>query len=130
VNEDPLKHHRSVRRRRFSDFGAWDGLAYPERELLSRYGAWLQALADSEIDAITPKQLKFVEVCRGRAAPTSEFELIWVKYQANRKAFYSSERSRLLELALNGRLSARQLEQIIGNSVLFGFSPEELGVFI
>lgn len=129
VNEDLLQHHRSVRRRQFSDFGTWDGLANSERNLLSRYGAWLQALAESELEPITPQQLNFVEVCRGRAEPRSEFELVWVKYQANRKVFYSGERGRLVELALNDHLSVRQLEQIVSNAVLFNFSPEELDVF-
>jgi uncharacterized protein YifE (UPF0438 family) len=53
----------------------------PERELLSRYGHWLAALAAGEIEPGTPEQVQFVRVARGEDEPRSAFELAWVKHQ-------------------------------------------------
>ena len=52
-----------------------------ERELLSRYGYWLMALATGAISPITPEQDRFVHVAKGEAEPRSAFELVWAKYQ-------------------------------------------------
>jgi len=129
VSEDSSEHHRSVHRRRFRDLGSWDGLTERERALLARHGAWLQALAARELRPITAQQERFVHVCEGQAEPVSEFELAWVKYEANRRAFLLAERHRLVELALNDRLTVLQLEQILNNAERFNFSAEEVNVF-
>jgi hypothetical protein len=52
-----------------------------ERTLLSRYGYWLQALADGVIEPITPEQERFVRAVRGEEEPQSAFELAWTKYR-------------------------------------------------
>lgn len=51
----------------------------PERELLTRYGYWLEALAGGALAPVTPEQRQFVRVARGEAEPESAFEVVWVK---------------------------------------------------
>lgn len=52
-----------------------------ERELLSRYGYWLEALANGTLPSSTPEQIQFVRVARGEAEPRSAFEVAWAKHQ-------------------------------------------------
>ena len=52
-----------------------------ERELLSRYGYWLEALADGALPPSTPDQVRFVCAARGEAEPQSVFEKAWAKQQ-------------------------------------------------
>jgi hypothetical protein len=52
-----------------------------ERELLARYGYWLEALATGALSPSTPEQSQFVRVARGEAEPRSAFELAWAKHQ-------------------------------------------------
>jgi uncharacterized protein YifE (UPF0438 family) len=52
-----------------------------ERELLSRYGYWLEALSTGTLSPSTPEQIQFVRVARGEAEPRSAFELAWAKQQ-------------------------------------------------
>ena len=129
VNEDPRARHRSVHRQVFSDFGAWDGLTDSERTLLTHHGVWLEALADSRLRPITPEQIDFVKVCQGLCKPKTVYEMVWVKYEANRRAFYSAKRHRLVELARESGLSTKQLDSILNNANLFGFCAEELSLF-
>lgn len=50
-----------------------------ERQCLSRFGHWMEALANGTLTATTPEQERFVQVARGEAEPRSAFELVWVK---------------------------------------------------
>lgn len=50
-----------------------------ERDLLTRYGRWMEALALGAISAVTPDQERFVRAARGEQPPQSEFERIWDK---------------------------------------------------
>jgi hypothetical protein len=52
-----------------------------ERDLLSRYGYWLEALSRGELAPITPEQERFVRVARGQEEPRSAFEIAWLKQQ-------------------------------------------------
>jgi hypothetical protein len=52
-----------------------------ERDLLSRYGYWMQALAAGGLAPITPEQQRFVQVARGAEEPRSAFELVWDKFR-------------------------------------------------
>lgn len=53
----------------------------PERELLSKYGYWMKALATGTLAPITPEQIQFVQAAKGETEPRSAFELVWAKYQ-------------------------------------------------
>jgi uncharacterized protein YifE (UPF0438 family) len=52
-----------------------------ERELISRYGYWLEALASGSLPPATPEQTQFIQVARGQAEPRSAFEVAWAKQQ-------------------------------------------------
>lgn len=57
-------------------------LDHRERQLLSRYGYWLEALATGTLSPSTPEQVQFVRVARGEAEPRSAFEVAWTKHNA------------------------------------------------
>jgi len=56
-------------------------LSDPERQLLGRYGYWLEALSCGDVAPETADQTRFVQVARGAVEPKSAFELAWVKLQ-------------------------------------------------
>lgn len=49
-----------------------------DRKALTRYGYWLDALANGSIAPATPEQERFVRVTKGLEPPTSAFEHAWV----------------------------------------------------
>jgi hypothetical protein len=53
----------------------------PERDLLSRYGYWMEALASGQIAPFTPEQQHFVRVAQGAEEPNSAFEQAWTRYK-------------------------------------------------
>ena len=63
-----------------------------DRELLTRYGHWLSALATGKIQPITPGQQHFLQVANGEAEPETELESAWVKLVERRK-FEASARA-------------------------------------
>ncbi len=76
----PADHAALLRRK---DFPVPEGgLAPDERDLLARYGHWMQALAEGRIAPTTPDQEQFIRAARGDAEPRSPFEAVWVKRQA------------------------------------------------
>ena len=56
-----------------------------EVELLSRYGFWLEALVQRQIQPITPAQERFVMMHAGEAEPESAFERAWWKLMRRRE---------------------------------------------
>lgn len=54
-------------------------LADDERELIGRYGYWLDALAKGLLAPLTAEQQRFVLVAQGEAEPVSAFEVAWQK---------------------------------------------------
>lgn len=50
-----------------------------ERELLTRYGYWLEALANYTLVPVTTEQKRFVQVAHGEVEAQSAFEIAWVK---------------------------------------------------
>jgi hypothetical protein len=53
-----------------------------ERELVARYGHWMEALAAGVLAPTTPEQDHFVRAARGEAEPGSAFEVAWAKQRA------------------------------------------------
>jgi hypothetical protein len=84
-----------------------------ERELLSRYGYWLEALATAALSPSTAEQIQFVRVARGEAEPRSAFEVAWAK---NRWAA-GSARPRVGPMELAGRLERLQAARIAAVAV-------------
>lgn len=75
----PAKHTLLLQRSGFP-VPANNDLDPAERELLSRYGFWMEALASGELAPITPEQQHFVRVAGGVEQPQSAFERVWVKH--------------------------------------------------
>jgi uncharacterized protein YifE (UPF0438 family) len=55
-----------------------------ERDLLTRYGRWMEALATGGLAPVTAEQERFVKVARGEQPPATEFERIWDKLTRHR----------------------------------------------
>ncbi len=55
-----------------------------EREILTKFGRWLEALATGSISPTTPGQQQFVETASGRREPETEFEHAWRTVLRNR----------------------------------------------
>lgn len=49
-------------------------------DVLRRRGAWMQALAEGEIQPLTPKQRSFVDAASGRRPPADYHEELWAAY--------------------------------------------------
>ncbi len=50
-----------------------------QRELLAKYGHWLESLATGVIEPVTAEQHRFVRAARGEAEPHSAFEVAWCR---------------------------------------------------
>jgi hypothetical protein len=57
-----------------------------ERALLTRYGRWLEALAEGTIPPLTEEQRHFVQAALGECPPRSAFEAAWLKQRQAREA--------------------------------------------
>jgi uncharacterized protein YifE (UPF0438 family) len=55
-----------------------------EREVLTRFGRWLEALATGSILPTSPGQAQFVQCARGQREPETEFEHAWRTVLRNR----------------------------------------------
>ncbi|MBX9627712.1 MAG: DUF413 domain-containing protein [Gemmataceae bacterium] len=53
-----------------------------EREVVAKYGHWMEALAAGVLAPTTPDQERFVRAARGEAEPASAFEVAWAKQRA------------------------------------------------
>lgn len=50
-----------------------------ERDLLAKYGRWMEALATGALAPTTPSQDQFLRAAKGEAEPRTDFELAWAK---------------------------------------------------
>src|SRR6185503_14092064 len=50
-----------------------------EKELLTKYGRWMEALASGVLAPATPAQEQFARVARGEGEPSTDFERAWLK---------------------------------------------------
>lgn len=60
--------------------------------LLEKYGAWMEALDQAEIEPQTSAQRRFVAVCRGERDPETHYEVIWHRYTVARDEERDAER--------------------------------------
>lgn len=56
-----------------------------ERQLLAKYGRWMEALVSGAIRPTTPSQEQFLRVARGEGEPTTDFERAWAKVTRERE---------------------------------------------
>lgn len=78
--QDPTDHTRLLARHDYP-VAVMAQLTDAQRQLLARYGYWLEALAEGTLEPATAEQRHFVQVARGEAAPQSAFEVTWVEHR-------------------------------------------------
>lgn len=88
-----------------------------ERDILAKYGRWLEALASGAISPTTPGQEQFVAVARAEREPETEFERAWVSVMRQRavtdavaRTFVALSQARAERAALEAEYSAARSE--------------------
>ena len=51
------------------------------REILERYGSWMQGLCAGKFEPYTPAQQQFLDMHRGLTSPQTRFEHAWYEYR-------------------------------------------------
>jgi uncharacterized protein YifE (UPF0438 family) len=91
------------------DFGIPPGNFTPaEKELLTKYGRWMEALASGDLAPATAGQEQFVRVARGEGEPTTDFERAWLKVLKEREV--AKEVVRAFEALRAARAHASEVE--------------------
>jgi hypothetical protein len=99
-------------------------LTDPERQLLSKFGHWMEALTSGQLGPVTADQERFLRVHHGEEAPSTPFELAWMKLRAIRSSqlkpvvgpleltnlFARLEAARSAGLALQQKYTFRRLD--------------------
>ena len=76
----PLEHSIELGKGNYPLRTEYSNLLEPfQRDLLHRYGYWLEALAEGRIEAYTDAQTEFIGVTKKVMRPQSKFELVWMK---------------------------------------------------
>ena len=104
-----------------------------EREVVAKYGHWMEALAAGVLAPTTPDQERFVRAARGEAEPQSPFEVAWAKQRAAVAAHgppapnWREARQRLAELAaLKAAVVAAEAEYTARRSAVLDTVRAEL----
>jgi uncharacterized protein YifE (UPF0438 family) len=116
-----------------------------ELAVISKHGAWMEALATGKLRPLTQAQSHFLEVASGRSEPTTLHEKVWLKLAAAREPSFApfaqaeGETDRptatspvrpnarqVLALARADKLTLPQLRQVVDRSNEFSFTTEEL----
>jgi len=115
--------HKQYLRKEFPLITRLDEFSEAEIVYLRKYGAWLAALMNGDIEPITEKQNLFRETCLGDRHPVLEHELLWRRYllavsfeyalrrESNLSAgngTYAEVRSNMAKLARAGSLKAQE----------------------
>lgn len=79
-----------------------------EKELLTKYGRWMEALVSGAIAPTTPSQEQFVRVARGEGEPATDFERAWLKVLKEREV--AKEVVRMFEVLRAARAHASDVE--------------------
>lgn len=80
------------------------------REIVGRYGVWLEGLATGALEPMTDAQRRFVQVAKGLESATTEFELAWLAYTDEQRQHEQFQ----AEQMEYGRLWAKELNAIHG----------------
>ena len=137
--------HRDVLAKSFTASFRTSEFSGEELDVISKHGAWMEALACGQIRPITLAQQHFLEVASGSTEPKSTYERIWLKLQIARDPqpvsvtqVQSADRSpeeapptkpdaaKIIELARADKLTSLQLSQVVDRSSEFGFTKDQL----
>lgn len=85
-----------------------DAFSEEERDILLKYGFWMEALERKLIDPETNEQHEFVEFCQDNLDPRNRFERAWYKLKQHRRfenpskaSSYKQLRNVIINLAEN-----------------------------
>lgn len=117
---------RALLRRDFDTIVNLESLELEQRELLIKYGCWMEALASGQLSPTTEAQERFVRVARGEAEPSTKYELAWTRFVALKAQDIRRRELRVRELMTERKLSRRQLEFLLQQPHEFQFSDTEL----
>ncbi len=81
----PPDHRAHLERRPFAFNCSTAIFPADEREALSEYGNWLEALASGAIQPVTPEQEHFLQVDREEVEPSTVCERAWVRLKGRRE---------------------------------------------
>ncbi|MCW7551602.1 DUF413 domain-containing protein [Endozoicomonas gorgoniicola] len=62
-------------------------LTVRERNVLQKYGAWMEALMNGSLQPVTEEQEHFISAASGKIKATTEYELIWKRVLSIRKEY-------------------------------------------
>ena len=79
-----------------------------EKELLTKYGRWMEALVSGALSPATPGQEQFVRVARGEGEPGTDFERVWAKLLKERVV--GEEVTRAFQALRSARAHASEVE--------------------
>jgi hypothetical protein len=93
-------------------------LDHTDREVLSKFGHWMEALTNGTLKPVTPDQERFLRVHRNEEPASTPFEVAWVKLLAVRHAHARSPAAlpEAMTEALLNQLFA-QLEAVRGEAM-------------
>lgn len=90
-------------------------LSGEEIRLIQRHGTKLQALMDETIFSTGADDKHFVEVCKGKAEPTTEIERVWLTYLSTLE-----EEKRLEDIWLEQKKNSPEYEEYFKSRFLSG----------
>lgn len=86
-NMKPSPYHKIFSSKRPYDLRVEnrDVFSEEEREILLKYGFWMEALERKRIDPETKEQHEFLEFCQGNLDPRNIFERAWYNLKQQRR---------------------------------------------
>jgi len=105
---DNVNDHAAYLARRDFVIPRPDAFTADERDLLVKYGRWLEALAAGILTPTTPSQEQFVRSARGEREPETDFERAWAKVLHERAL--TDEVVRTFQALSQARAKAARLE--------------------
>ena len=75
--------HQKYRKIPYSlDFISTTCFSEEEKNILTEYGSWMEALTKKLIEPTSSAQEQFIRVFKGEIDPNTKFEKVWMKLQA------------------------------------------------
>jgi uncharacterized protein YifE (UPF0438 family) len=97
-----------------------------EKELLTKYGRWMDALISGLIHPTTPSQEQFVRVAHGEGEPTTDFERAWAKVVQARGVAEEAVRKFQSLRAARAHVSEVEAEYLAARQVVLAAVREQL----
>ena len=80
-NFEVERHKNLLGKKLYLDPDVAKSLSQENIAYLKKYGVWLKALETGEINPISEKQKRFLDVCHGTRQPSNSIEIAWYNYK-------------------------------------------------